>query len=55
MSEEVLTTFLSKEVDIHRIKEGVVLINNGNVIEIRNKHNLEVLKQHIEDILGEEN
>ena len=52
--EQVLTTFMSKEVDIHRIQEGLVLINGDNVIEIRNKRNLEILKQHIEDILGEE-
>ena len=54
MREPILTTFMSKEVDIHRIQEGLVLINGDNVIEIRNKRNLEILKQHIEDILGEE-
>ena len=52
--EPILTTFMSKGVDLHRIQEGLVLINGDNVIEIRNKRNLEILKQHIEDILGEE-
>ena len=55
MREEVLLTFMSKEVVIHRIQEeGLVIIQGENVIDIRNKHNLSVLKQHIEDILGEE-
>ena len=55
MAEEVLLTFLSKEVNIHRIQEGLVIIQGENVIDIRNKHNLAVLKQYVEDILGQDN
>ena len=54
MSESVLLSRLSKEVDMHHIKGGLVLIHNDSVIEIRNKTNLIALKQYIENILGEE-
>ncbi len=54
MSEPVLLSRLSKEVDMHHIKGGLVLIHNDSVIEVRNKTNLIALKQYIENILGEE-
>ena len=54
MSEPVLLSRLSKEVDMHQIKGGLVLTHNDSVIDIRNKTNLIALKQYIENILGEE-